>query len=153
ESLWADHTVILNYPSGPTGVRWYQFDVTGGTFSATPVQQQTWTNDSDGLWRWMPSIAVDADGDTVIGYSTSSTTVFPSIRYAGRLATDPPNYLSEGEAIMTTGSGSESDTFGFWGDYTMTTIDPTDGHSFWHTNEYYSITSSYNWSTKVGKFN
>src|SRR5207247_3010147 len=24
ESLWADSTVILNYPNGPTAVRWYQ---------------------------------------------------------------------------------------------------------------------------------
>jgi hypothetical protein len=29
ESLWADHTILLNYPNGPTAVRWYQFDVTG----------------------------------------------------------------------------------------------------------------------------
>jgi hypothetical protein len=40
ESLYASQTVILNYPTGPTAVRWYQFDVTGGTFPATPAQQQ-----------------------------------------------------------------------------------------------------------------
>ena len=56
--------------TGPTGVRWYQFDVTGGNFPATPVQQQTWTNTNDGLWRWMPSMAVDQSGNTVLGYST-----------------------------------------------------------------------------------
>ena len=50
---------MLNFPNGPTGVSWYQFDVTGGNFPATPVQQQEWTNGDDGLWRWMPSIAVD----------------------------------------------------------------------------------------------
>ena len=32
ESLWADQTNILNFPNGPTIIRWYQFDVTGGTF-------------------------------------------------------------------------------------------------------------------------
>ena len=41
ESLWADQTVMLNYPDGPTAINWYQFDVTGGNFPATPVQQQT----------------------------------------------------------------------------------------------------------------
>ena len=41
---------------------------------------------------------------------------------------------------------------GRWGDYTMTTIDPTDGISFWHTNEYYVTTSAKNWSTRIGKF-
>jgi hypothetical protein len=44
ESLWADQTIILNYPNGPTAVRWYQFDVTGGNFPATAAQQQDWTN-------------------------------------------------------------------------------------------------------------
>src|SRR5438093_1441506 len=42
ESLWADQTVMLNYPNGPTVVRWYQFDVTGGIIPATPAQQQDW---------------------------------------------------------------------------------------------------------------
>ena len=66
---------------------------------------KTWTNNNDGLWRWMPSIAVDQSGNTVIGYSTSSTTIFPAIRYAGRLAADPPSNLAQGEAIMFAGVG------------------------------------------------
>jgi hypothetical protein len=152
ESLWADKTVILNYQNGPTGIRWYQFDVTGGNFPATPVQQQDWTNGNDGLWRWMPSIAVDANGNTAIGYSVSSPSIFPGIRYAGRLASDPLNDLSQGEAIMTNGSGAQTDLPGRWGDYTMTTIDPTDGLSFWHTNEYYPMTAVDDWFTRIGKF-
>ena len=36
-----------------------------------------------------------------------------------------------------------------WGDYTMTTIDPSDGMSFWHVNEY---AQSSNWHTRIGKF-
>jgi hypothetical protein len=150
ESLWADQTILLNYPSGPTAVRWYQFDVTGGVFPATPVQQEDWSNGNDGLWRWMPSIAVDNSGNTAIGYSTSSSSIFPSIRYAGRLASDPPNNLGQGEAIMINGGGSQA-TGGRWGDYTMTTID-TDGMTFWHTNEYYQVSGG-NWNTRVGKFN
>ena len=152
ESLWADQTIILNYPNGPTAVRWYQFDVTGGNFPAAAVQQQDWTNGNDGLWRWMPSIAVDQSGDTVIGYSSSSASTFPDIRYAGRLASDPPGNLAQGEALMTNGGGSQTDTRGRWGDYTMTTLD-TDGMTFWHANEYLTTTSSSSWSTKIGKFN
>jgi hypothetical protein len=152
ESLWASQTVMLNYPNGPTAINWYQFDVTGGNFPATPVQQQTWSNGNDGLWRWMPSIAVDQNGNTAIGYSISSPNMFPSIRYAGRLASDPLNDLGQGEAIMTNGTGSQTDTGSRWGDYSMTTIDPADGITFWHTNEYYVTTSSFNWFTRVGKF-
>jgi len=151
ESLWADKTVFLTY-NGPTGIRWYQFDVTGGTFPDTPVQQQDWSNGNDGLWRWMPSIAVDANGNAAIGYSVSSQdqSIFPGIRYAGRRPTDPLNDLSQGEAIMTVGRGSQTSD-DRWGDYTMTTIDPSDGLSFWHTNEYYRAENE-NWFTRVGKF-
>jgi hypothetical protein len=152
ESLWADQTNILNFPSGPTYIRWYQFDVTGGVIPATPVQQQDWSNGNDGLWRWMPSLAVDQNGNMAIGYSTSSPSMFPSIRYAGRLATDPPGNLGQGEAIMTNGNGAQTGTAGRWGDYSMTTIDPADGLSFWHTNEYYTMTASVNWFTRIGKF-
>jgi hypothetical protein len=149
ESLWADQTVIENYPNGPTAVRWYQFDVTGGNFPATPVQQQSWDNAGDGLWRWMPSIAVDEDGNTVIGYSTSSTTIVPSIRYAGRLASNPPGNLAQGEGIMWTGVTAQT-TGSRWGDYTRTEVDPSDGVSFWHINQY---AQSGDWHTRIGKFN
>jgi Fibronectin type III domain len=152
ESLWADQTVLLNYPNGPTAVRWYQFNVTGGNFPATPVQQQSWNNGNDGLWRWMPSIAVDQNGNMAIGYSTSSATQEPSIRYAGRLAADPLNNLGQGEAIMTVGGGHQTHSSGRWGDYSMTTIDPVDNLTFWHTNEYYPVTSSASWFTRVGTF-
>jgi hypothetical protein len=152
ESLWADHTIMLSYPDGPTAIRWYQFDVTGGNFPATPLQQQDWSNGNDGLWRWMPSLAVDANGNTAIGYSTSSADIFPSIRYAGRFATDPLNNLGQGETIMTNGHGSLTGSAGRWGDYSMTTVDPVDNITFWHTNEYFRATSGFEWSTRVGKF-
>jgi hypothetical protein len=114
------------------------------------VQQQDWRNGNDGLWRWMPSIAVDANGNTAIGYSVSGPSLFPGIRYAGRFASDPLNDLSQGEAIMTVGRGSQTNSER-WGDYTMTTIDPSDGLSFWHTNEYLRAENE-NWFTRVGKF-
>jgi hypothetical protein len=154
ESLWADSTVCQDANcTQPTGVRWYQFDVTGGNFPASAAQQQTWTNGGDGLYRWMPSIAVDNSGNTAIGYSVSSSSQHPSIRYAGRLESDPPDNLAQGEATMFTGGGSENDTLGRWGDYTMTTVDSADGMTFWHVNEYEASTGSFNWNTRVGKFN
>jgi len=151
-SLWAAQTTMLNFPDGPTAVSWYQFDVTDGNFPAAPVQQQEWTNGGDGLWRWMSSIAVDQNGNMAIGYSTSSPFMYAEIRYAGRLATDPLNNLGQGEAIMTNGSGAQLTTLSRWGDYTMTTIDPADGISFWHTNEYYPATTDHSWFTRAGKF-
>jgi hypothetical protein len=152
ESLWASHTVNNNQNgTGPMAVRWYQMNVTGGSLPTTPTQQGTWDNGADGIFRWMPSIAVDSQGNMAIGYSASSSSVFPSIRYAGRLATDPPNTLAQGEAIMTPGGGSQT-LASSWGAYSMTAVDPVDGMTFWHVNEYYLTSNGFDWATRIGKF-
>jgi hypothetical protein len=151
ESLWANSTVCQDANcTQPTGVRWYQVDVTGGNFPATPVQQQTWTNAGDGLYRFMPSIAVDNSGNAAIGYSVSSNSIFPGIRYAGRRAGDPPGNLGQGEATMFDGTGSQT-SGNRWGDYSYLSIDPADNMSFWYVNEYLAANGG-NWRQRVGKF-
>ncbi|HKQ06744.1 MAG TPA: C25 family cysteine peptidase [Blastocatellia bacterium] len=153
ESLWASHTINNNQNgTGPTAIRWYQFNVTGGTIPATPLQQQTFNNGADGLWRFMPSIAVDALGNMSIGYMTSSSTTEPSITYAGRLVSDPLNTLGQGEAQLIAGGGHQTSASGRWGDYSSLSIDPSDNCTFWHANEYYSATSTSSWKTRVGAF-
>ena len=150
ESLWATHESLLNFPNGPVAVRWYQLNVTGGVFPATPAQQQDWTNGNDGLYRWMPSIALDQNGNTVIGYSASGSSAFPSARYAGRLVADPLNDLGQGEGVMFAGTASQTSA-SRWGDYSMTTADPANNTDFWHVNEY--ATGGAAWHTRIGKFN
>ena len=62
---------------------------------------------TDLLSRWMSSIAMDSAGDMAIGYSTSSSASFPSIAYAGRLAGDTLNTLSQGETQLFAGTGPQ----------------------------------------------
>ena len=127
ESIWADHTINNNQGgTGPTGIRWYQFNVTGNTIPATPAQQQTFNNGADGLWRAMPSINVDRQGNMAIGYTASSATVDPGIRYAGRLAGDPLSTLAQGEGVMTPGTGHQTSSSHRWGDYSSMFVDPAD---------------------------
>ena len=115
------------------------------------MQQQDWTNGGDGLWRFMPSIAADQSGNVAIGYAVSSTSSFPGIRYAGRLVSDPPSNLGQGEATLINGPANQTG-LSRWGDYSMTTIDPSDGTSFWHVGEYQATSGSFNWHTRIGKF-
>ncbi len=155
ESIYGVQTILLatdNTLTGPTAVRWYQFNMTGNTIPATPVQQQDWNNGADGLYRWMPSINVDKQGNVAIGYSTSSTTLNPEIRYAGRLAVDPPNNMAQGEATLITSGGHQTSTSGRWGDYSTMFVDPSDSCTFWHVNEYYTATGTANWATRIGSF-
>lgn len=156
ESLWVNHTVRTP-SSGPTGIQWAQINVTGGTIVTTPVQQQIFGNlSSDGIHRWMGSLGVDKDGNMAIGYSAANASNNPSIRYDGRLATDPAGTLSQGEATLISGGGSQQGNCGSgvctrWGDYSAMSVDPTDDCTFWYTTEYYA-SNGLNWQTRIGSF-
>jgi N-acetylneuraminic acid mutarotase len=143
----------VNVSSNPTtnpqaGVRWYELTNTGSGWSVG--QQGTYAPDANN--RWMGSANIDASGDIGIGYSESSSTVFPSINVAGRLAGDPAGQLSQGEETLMAGSGSQTDPQARWGDYSAMQVDPTDGCTFWYTSEYLPSTSDDSWHTRVGSF-
>ena len=134
---------------GVSGIRWFELDnVTAGP--VTLAQESTYQPDTD--WRWMGSAAMDTVGNMAIGFSASSPTIFPQIRYAGRLAGDPPNTLAQGETHLFDGTGSQTDTSSRWGDYSALTVDPVDDCTFWYTQQYYAVTSSFNWRTRIGNF-
>jgi subtilase family serine protease len=76
----------------------------------------------------------------------------PSIRYTGRLAGDEPGLMTQGEADLAVGSGSQTDASGRWGDYSMLAIDPADDCTFWYTQQYYAATSAAGWRTRIGSF-
>ena len=93
KSLLTNESVDAN-GTDQAGVRWYELrDPNGSPFI---YQQGTYAPDSDN--RWMGSIAMDRDGNIAVGYSVSSSTTFPSIRYAGRLATDPLGQIGPGRS-------------------------------------------------------
>ena len=159
ESLVVNHTVVANSTTGQMGPRWYEVRNPGG--APAIFQQSTFgpTGQTDLLYRWMGSVAMDHSGDLAIGYSTSSNANFPSIAWAGRLAGDPANTLAQGEAQMFAGSGPQhgelfAPSFGRWGDYSDMTVDPSDDCTFWYTNEYYAQidAATGNWHTRVGNF-
>jgi hypothetical protein len=91
-----------------------------------------------------------------LGYSVvNGTTVFPGIRYTGRLAGDPLGQMTLGEGTIINGSGVQTNTNSRWGDYTDMTVDPTDDCTFWYVNEYYQTTEpppDRKWQTRIGSF-
>lgn len=132
------------------GVRWFELrNITSGTLSI--FQEATWSP-TDGNWRWLGSAAMDQFGDLAVGYSISSTTLFPAINYAGRLAADAVNTLGQGETVLIHGGGSQTSSNSFWGIFSSLTLDPVDDCTFWYTNEYYASTSDHNYSTRIGSF-
>lgn len=141
--------VTVDAGGGRAGVRWFELRRLGGTWG---VHQEGTFAPSDTEHRWMGSAAMDHMGNLAVGYSVSSSSVYPSIRYAGRLAGDPPNELTQGEATLVTGSGSQTGTANRWGDYSTMSVDPTDDCTFWYTQEYVAATGFSSWRTRVGAF-
>jgi hypothetical protein len=158
ESLWVAHTIPRGTTAAPgfAAPRFYQVPVTGGIVGPNITQASTY--DPDGanvISRFMPSVAVDRAGNMALGYSTSSSSTKPAIKYAGRLATDPINTISQTEQVLIQGAGTQTGNCGGapctrWGDYSAMTLDP-DGCTFWYTNMYYQV-DGLNHNTRIGSF-
>jgi hypothetical protein len=171
ESLVVTHTVqVADAASGTrAGLRWYELQQAPPTASATSpltlAQQGTFSPDA--TFRWMGSAAQDQLGDLAIGFSASSATIFPSLRYTGRLWNDAAGAMGPGEGTLFQGTGSQTARPGAtrtaapipdtrWGDYSALAVDPSDDCTFWYTNEYVADTvlpsGPPNWHTRIGRF-
>jgi hypothetical protein len=127
-------TDINDYPDH-SGERW--FEVRGGAGSWSLFQEGTWSPGNEG--RFMGMVAMDDDGNIMLGYNVSNDNanppaVFPSIRYTGRLASDPPGVMTLAETELATGGGNNSSSR--YGDYNQMGVDPIDGCTFWMLGMY-----------------
>jgi len=147
ETLVANLTVDAD-GSNHAGVRWFELRRVEGAWSVH--QQGTYAPDAD--HRWMGSIAMDGMGNIALGYSIAGGDTYPSVRYAGRLVTDPIGTLPRAEVELIAGSSFHAGG-NRWGDYSMLAVDPVDDCTFWYTQEYVSAPGSWgNWSTRIGSF-
>jgi hypothetical protein len=141
EALVATHSI-----NTPTAVRWYEIQSPG----TTPVVFQQGTFAPDSNYRWMGSIAMDQMGDIAVGYSVSSVSMYPAIRYTGRLQSDSLGTM-EAETSIIEGTGAQVGS-NRWGDYSAMTVDPVDDCTFWYTSEYVPSNGDYNWHTRIASF-
>ena len=149
EALVVNHSVKIsgNNKNQVVGVRWYELRNPGGT----PVVYQQGSYTPDNSSRWMGSIAMDKAGNIAMGYSVSSASLHPSLRYTGRAATDPLGTMQL-ESALYDGTGSQTGGLNRWGDYSNIAIDPVDQCTFWYTTEYLKNNGSFNWSTRIANF-
>jgi hypothetical protein len=140
EALTFNHSIS-------TGLRWYEVHDPNGTPNV--FQQGTFNPDSS--TRWMGSMAMDQSGDIALGYSVASSSVYPSISFTGRVATDVLGSM-EAEQLIVSGTGSQTGGQNRWGDYSAMTVDPLDDCTFWYTQEYMQSTGSFNWNTRIANF-
>jgi hypothetical protein len=145
DSLVLNHTVRAG--TSQAALRWYELR----NLFAIPTIYQQGTYAPDATHRWTGGINIDRAGDIGVAYNVSSGSVFPGIRYTGRLATDPLGTLPLGEATLQNGGGSEAGS-NRWGDYASMSVDPTDQCTFWYTSQYMPNSIANNWRTRIGAF-
>ena len=153
-TLWTTHNFRVTDTGLATGLgnrigaRWYEIQ----NLTTTPILRQSGTvfdSAASNFDRyWIPSIAMSGQGHAVLGCSVGSDVRRAEIAVAGR-------HNDDALGTMQTPIIAESTTFNYhveagtqrWGDYSTTSVDPTDGMTMWTTQEYCNFTNS--WSTRV----
>ena len=154
ESLVVTHAVDPSVSGLVSGVRWYDFRLSGAPNATCPTypciyQQGTIADAPGGRNRWMSSIAMDSAENTLVAYTASGQTAGSenhSTRYTGRAKNDPLGQMTVPEATIFTGTANNVSN-SRWGDYASVTMDPFDDCTFWSTSQYYAATNA--WSTRI----
>ena len=122
------------------GIRWMEFRQSGDNQPWSLYQEGTYTA-PDGRHAWNASLAMDAQGNIGMGYTSMSgpstpSTVRVSSYFTGRLSTDPINTMTVAEGLIANGSGNIPGTR--YGDYSKIDVDPSNNSTFWFITEYFS---------------
>ena len=133
---------VVDVGSDQGGIRWFELRRSTTSDPWTTFQEGTFSVDSDN--RWMAGIAMDQSRNIALGYSLSSDSTFPTLKYTGREEGDPLGIMTQGETLIHAGTASNSSER--WGDYSAMSLDPEDDCTFWFTS---MDNTSSNWRTQV----
>ncbi len=135
------NSVVLNFvvdldgTDSLAGIRWYELRQQKDNDLWTVFQEGTYEQ-PDGLSAFCGSIGMDANGNIGLAYTVVGSNVYTSLRYTGRLASDPLGVMTVEEQISANGDSKNNRSDGRYGDYGQLTIDPLDDTTFWHIGEY-----------------
>ncbi|MDB6026036.1 MAG: hypothetical protein JWM68_2259, partial [Verrucomicrobiales bacterium] len=157
--LWTTANLAVDNTGSPSGtdtrmgVRWYQLQnlATGQTPSVAQsgtVFQPSASNTTDQRSYWMGSVMVSGQGHAAMGFSVAGVNERINAGYCGRLATDPAGTMQTPALYTSTTSAynpvdSASAPINRWGDYSYTSLDPTDDMTMWTIQEFCNAANSY----------
>jgi hypothetical protein len=143
--------------NGLAALRWFEI---GDPLNSPTILDSGVINPPD-LNVYDGSIAVNSQGDVVIGFTGSGPNDYPSaFAVVGALQGDTltlsdPILLKAGDGpyLGTDGEQGVGSTLVRWGDYSATTVDPNDPAHFWTTQEWAAADPSLGtlWATQVSE--
>ena len=137
--IWFTQTVGLGAGASlHTGVQWSSLDTSGAYLEGGRVEDPAATATS-GDWYAFGSLAVNKDGDALLGFTSFSATAWPSAGYVYRKVGDAAGTMRD-PYVFRTGSDYYDYPAGApagnrWGYYSATVIDPTNDLEFWTIQE------------------
>ena len=153
--LWTAHNIAVD----STGVaspsrdrdaaRWYELSVPVGSGTPTVVESGTIFDSaatgSSARWYWIPSVVVSGQGHAAFGFSTAGPAFRINAATTGRLATDTLGTVNA-PTLLTGSSTSYNPSDGSphrWGDYSFTSVDPSDDMTMWTIQEFCDGSNTY----------
>ncbi len=163
-SLWTSHNLrvdssgVAGANGDRNGIRWYE--IKGIETGQTPYVYRAGTIYDSSLnnpvYYFFPTMTVNGQGNVVVGFTSAGANQYLSASYTYRLNNDPPtsfrpviNYELSNSAYNLPWENYQSRGCRRWGDYSFTSLDPSDDMTIWTIQEYCDSTDS--WGCIVGK--
>jgi hypothetical protein len=112
--------------------RWYEFDISG----ATPTLAQSGNVSPGGTTdTYFPTIEINTANSLGMTYIESSSSEYMTTYVTGRTTSDATGTMETGAKVPAL-TGTSNYTVSRCGDYSGTTVDPSNGTTFWSANEF-----------------
>jgi hypothetical protein len=135
----------IGMPPGPaagnvihTAVQWGELDTSGAFVQGGRIEDTGANPWNGGRSYAFASVAVNARNDLIVGFSEFESDDFVDAGYAFRAGSDPPNTL-RAPVTLKDGEGPYDKKRGGrnrWGDFSTSSVDPSDDLSLWTLQEY-----------------
>ena len=146
--LWTSHNVGVNSTGGTSspdrnGVRWYQIrNIPTGQTPAVAQSGTVYQSGSSNKSYWMGTIMVSGQGHAAMGFTQAGPTNYLDAATTGRLVGDASGTM--GTPVTYTASTSaytpsDGTTPHRWGDYSYTSLDPSDDMTMWTIQEWCQV--------------
>jgi hypothetical protein len=146
DSSGVQHLVASHQVAGPSGTpvvaRWY--DINAST--KVLIQSGNATAGLSGASTFMPSVDINTAGSIGMTFDESAASEFWSMYVTLRTASDPAGTM---EASVKVANGVSTTSDSRVGDFSGTSVDPSDGLTFWSGNEYQGHDF---WDTHIASF-
>jgi hypothetical protein len=155
--IWTSRTVGLDASGSSSnvdrsGAEWFEFDISNPNAPTMRQNGRVWDPSAEPRHYFYPALVVNGQGHVSMSFSGSKATEFVGIYTTRRLATDPLNTMGAVTQIIP-GLSSYTVDFGSgrnrWGDYSYTSLDPTNDMTFWTIQERVSATNT--WQTYISE--